>query len=276
MSATRAQVVTPRLVLGLALMAFGTLFLLDELRIVDFDDIFRWWPVIPVAVGLTMIARPAGTASRAFGTLLAVFGVWQLLYDFDFIDFEFWDAWPLLLIGAGAWVVWRSLSESDEPFLGPKATRAPIAPAAPAGTARPAGTMGGASAAASAGAVDDPVAGGSNEDNLSAFAFIGHVEKSTTSKSFHTADLTAIMGGCTIDLRAADVGPDGAVIDAFAFWGGIKIIVPDDWDVTNKVLPLLGGSEDTSRATPGSTKQVLVRGSAIMGGVEITNHPYEE
>jgi len=259
MSTTKVQVVTPRLVLGLALMAFGTLFLLDELRIVDFDDIFRWWPLIPLAVGVTMIARPAGTASRAFGTLLAVFGVWQLLYDFDLIDFEFWDAWPLLLIGTGAWVVWRSMSESDQPFLGPKV---PIAPAAP---------RGGHSEHESADAGT-----GSNEDNLSAFAFIGHVAKSTTSKSFHTADLTAIMGGCTIDLRAADVGPDGAVIDAFAFWGGIKIIVPTDWDVTNKVLPLLGGSEDSSRATPGSSKQVLVRGSAIMGGIEITNTPDED
>ena len=80
------------------------------------------------------------------------------------------------------------------------------------------------------------------------------------------------MGGCTIDLRGADIGAEGAVIDAFSFWGGIKILVPETWVVTNKVLPLLGGSEDSSRAIAGATRQLLVRGSAIMGGVEIANH----
>jgi hypothetical protein len=67
------------------------------------------------------------------------------------------------------------------------------------------------------------------------------------------------------------VGADGAVIDAFAFWGGIKILVPEGWVVTNKVLPLLGGTDDRSRAVEGAGKQLLVRGSAIMGGVEIAN-----
>ncbi|MGD8330583.1 MAG: DUF5668 domain-containing protein [Acidobacteriota bacterium] len=269
------SVVTPRLVFGLALMAFGTLFFLDEMRIVDFDDILRWWPLIPLAVGLTMIARPTGTGSRVFGALLAVFGVWQLAYDFDLIDVEFWDAWPLLLIAAGAWVVWRALAGDETMFpasSAPPPADARDAPDFASSSAAVSGASGAAAAAPSAASAGAPPAGEvSAADTLSSFAFLGYSEKGSTSPNFQGADVTAILGGCKIDLRAADTDADGAVIDAFAFWGGIKILVGEDWVVTNKVLPLLGGLDDRSRAAPDASKQLLVRGTAIMGGVEVAN-----
>ena len=84
------------------------------------------------------------------------------------------------------------------------------------------------------------------------------------------------MAGCTIDLRDADMGPEPAVIDAFAFWGGIEILVPKDWVVINKVLPLLGAAEDATRPAPGASKQLLVRGTALMGGVEIANEKSDD
>jgi len=243
MNDNRSGFIAPRLVLGLAIMVLGTAFLLDNLNVVDVDNVIRLWPLIPAAVGLTMLLQPAGNANRGFGVFLMVAGVWVLLYDFDIIDVSFGDAWPVVLIGFGGWLVWRAVSRPEESFLGPRSPNQ---------------------------ADDDPRVSGA--DTLSAFAFAGHVEKTSVSKEFRGADLTAIMGGCTIDLRGADVGAENAVIDAFAFWGGIEILVPEDWVVTNKVLPLLGGSEDTSRSAPGSTKQLLVRGSAVMGGVGIANH----
>lgn len=288
----RRSLLTPRLVFGLALMIFGTLFFLDEMRIVDFDDILRWWPLIPLVVGLTMIARPSGVGSRVFGVLLAIFGVWQLAYDFDLIDIEFWDAWPLLLIGAGAWVVWRALTGDETMFPTSPAASADAAPSAGstspgaaassaqsfAPSAGPAAAAPGAAAtpgsAPSSGS--PPAVHSSAADTLSSFAFLGYSEKGSTSRNFQGADVTAIMGGCKIDLRGADTDAAGAVIDAFAFWGGIKILVGEDWVVTNKVLPLLGGLDDHSRAAPGASKQLLVRGTAIMGGIEVANRDDED
>jgi hypothetical protein len=242
MSSDRGNVIAPRLVLGVGLMILGALFLLDEMRIIDFDDLFRWWPLLPVAVGITMALRPAGSGSRGVGLVLAFGGIWLLLYEFDIVDVDLWEAWPAVLIGLGGWIVWRSLAGTEQ---------SPVSPGSPGG----------------------PPAGGdvSAGDTLSAFALLGYARKASVSKSFEAADATAIMGGCTLDLRGADVGADGAVIDAFAFWGGIKILVPEGWVVTNKVLPLLGGTDDRSRAVEGAGKQLLVRGSAIMGGVEIAN-----
>ena len=53
-------------------------------------------------------------------------------------------------------------------------------------------------------------------------------------------------------------------------WGGIEIRVPEDWTVSSRIVPLMAGVEDKTRAPQGATDHRLVlRGFALMGGVEI-------
>jgi hypothetical protein len=55
-------------------------------------------------------------------------------------------------------------------------------------------------------------------------------------------------------------------------WGGIEIRVPEDWTVVSKVVPVMAGVEDKTRPPQGATAHRLVlRGLALMGGVEIKN-----
>jgi predicted membrane protein len=106
---------------------------------------------------------------------------------------------------------------------------------------------------------------------VSALAILGGVEYSNNSAEFRGGNLTAIMGGCELDLRQAAIGGD-AYLDVFALWGGIEIKVPEDWTVISRVLPLLGGSVNKTHAPQGSTSnRLIVRGFAVMGGVEIKN-----
>jgi len=241
------SLLTPRLVVGLAIMALGTLFLLDNLDLVAFDDAIRWWPLAPIAIGLALTLQPGGTGNRIFGAFLIGGGIWALLNELDIVDLDFGDVFPVVLIVIGAWLIWRAVAAPGEPVLGA------VAPGASQG---------------------DPRAGG--VDTLSAFGFLMHVEKSSAAQDFRGADVTAIMGGCTIDLRGADIGTEPAVIDAFAFWGGIEILVPEGWAVTNKVLPLLGSAADKTRPMPGASRQLLVRGTSMMAGVEISHENSED
>ncbi len=243
MNHSRDGFVHPRLVVGLFVMALGALFLLDNMRIVPFDDVFLFWPLAPIAVGLTMLVQPRGTTNRGVGGFLVVAGTWILLYDFDIVPYSFWDGWPLVLIGIGAWLVYRSVVEPEV-----STARGGVSPGQPS---------------------HDPSATG--DSTLSAFGFLGGVVRKSTSRAFQAADATAILGGCTIDLRDADLGPEPAVVDAFAFWGGIEVLVPPNWVVINKVLPLLGSAEDTTRQTPEPGKEILIRGTVLMGGLEIRN-----
>jgi predicted membrane protein len=102
---------------------------------------------------------------------------------------------------------------------------------------------------------------------------LGGGTNNITSKRFQGGKVTAIMGGGKIDLRDADFSGDSVTIDVFAFWGGIEFIVPRNWQVSMQVTPILGGAEN--RASAGgeifSGKRLIIRGAAIMGGVEVKN-----
>jgi hypothetical protein len=106
---------------------------------------------------------------------------------------------------------------------------------------------------------------------ITALAVMGGVQRSSNAASFKGGELTAIMGGCEVDLRKASIERE-AVIDVFALWGGIEIRVPEDWTVIGKVVPLLGAYEDKSRPPDdGGLKRLIVRGAVVMGGVEVKN-----
>lgn len=106
---------------------------------------------------------------------------------------------------------------------------------------------------------------------VSAVAVLGGVNRGNNSSSFRGGDLTAVMGGCEVDLRQARIDGE-AIIDVFAMWGGIEIRVPEDWTVIGRVTPLLGGFDDKTRPpqTAGAQK-LIIRGFVVMGGVEVKN-----
>ena len=87
---------------------------------------------------------------------------------------------------------------------------------------------------------------------------------------FEGAHLTAVMGGVNLDLSNAPMARDTAVIDVFALMGGAVILVPRDWDVTVRVISLMGGCSDKRRpSTVPASKHLIIQGMAVMGGVEI-------
>jgi LiaF transmembrane domain len=104
-----------------------------------------------------------------------------------------------------------------------------------------------------------------------ATAILSGVKLASTSRTFRGGDLTAVMGGCEVDLRQAAINGE-AVIDVFSMWGGIEIRVPDDWVVVNQGTPILGAVEDKTRPTPGAgAHRLIVLGVVVMSGVEVKN-----
>jgi predicted membrane protein len=55
----------------------------------------------------------------------------------------------------------------------------------------------------------------------------------------------------------------------FVVWGGIEIVVPPDWAVSNQVTAIMGGVEDQSSGTQMSTHRLVIKGMVLMGGVTI-------
>jgi class 3 adenylate cyclase len=78
-----------------------------------------------------------------------------------------------------------------------------------------------------------------------------------------------------MDLRRAEIEGPEIEITAFAFWGGIEIIVPEGFDVDLRGFSFMGGRSLRLRdvpPVPGSPR-IIVRGFAVMGGIEVKSRP---
>jgi len=107
--------------------------------------------------------------------------------------------------------------------------------------------------------------------HLDVSAFMGSIQRALSTQDFRGGNAWAVMGGCEIDLSKASIETGEAVINTFAFWGGIELKVPADWMVESRGTALLGAFEDTSRRPDDDRKKLIVTGYALMGGVEVKN-----
>jgi len=87
----------------------------------------------------------------------------------------------------------------------------------------------------------------------------------------------ALMGGGQIDLRQARFAANPVTIYAWAFLGGIEIIVPEDAEVHVTGLGIMGGFDHRAAGIGDEgAPTIIVRGLAIMGGVNVQRKPPED
>ena len=240
---------TPRIVIGLIVVGFGTALMLDNLGLMNAGDLLRFWPLGLVAIGLTKFFQDGERSSRILGAILMVLGVLMLGENMYWFHFHIWNWWPLAIIGVGILMLSRAFRPDSRPGeMGWHAT---------------------SSGQAVFGGVAASKGGGTTEQSLSEFAMWSGVQRRVASPAFKRAELTAIMGGIELDLRQAGTEGGEAVIDVFVMWGGIDITVPPDWAVSNQITPILGGSDDKSTGTQQARHRLIVKGVVIMGGVDI-------
>jgi hypothetical protein len=226
---------TGRLIFGLVVITLGVLFTLDNLGMLEAGEILRWWPVALVVYGLTRLTGVSGRQSTLPGIIFTLAGALLLLHEFDFIQIDPWDLWPVVLVVVGGSMVAGAM----------RRTRGAGAPVAP---------------------------GAESDSAFSTFVMWSGIERKLSTQDFRGGDVTAIMGGAEIDLRQAKMPGGRAVVDVTVMWGGVDLFVPGDWTVTVEALPLMAGIEDATRAPAGEVRgHLVVKGVVLMGGVEIKN-----
>jgi LiaF transmembrane domain len=123
----RPRISQTKIVFGLVVMGIGLLLLLDQMSWWG----FRWnvplWPWILILIGISKFSdRPPDDRGRLRGRRSAVWlmfiGAWGLLNEYRLFGIHYGDSWPILVIGAGAFMVWRSIDP-------PSCDRATAAPA---------------------------------------------------------------------------------------------------------------------------------------------------
>jgi hypothetical protein len=247
---------TPQAVLGLLIIAAGLLLTVDNLGWYDADRIIRFWPLGIVVVGVVKFWQGEGSGKLVGVVIICVGAV--LTADKTFgLPVDIGDIWPLALVIVGLVILSRTLrpARPTPPFPFPEPGLPPSDLPGPGEFSYASGS--------------DAGRPGSNDMSVSEVAVWAGKQRRIAEPSFRRADLTAIMGGVELDLRAAGTAAGEAVIDVFVMWGGIEIWVPPGWAVVNKVGVLMGGVEDKSTGTQDARHRLVVRGFVVMGGLEI-------
>lgn len=229
----------PRLVLGLGIILIGAIFLLGNLDIINMREYLRLWPAILIFIGIAYLIQGQRSASRIWGVIWIFIGTAMLLDRLYFIHFNLWDYWPIILVFVGGMMILR-------------------------GTPLRRGIASFASSASSTSESNDA------QSYIRGTAILGGFKRNNNSQDFKGGEFTAFMGGVEIDLRDASIKGE-AIIDIFAVMGGVDMRVPDDWTVIVEGFPILGGIEDKTHSPKESTKRLVIKGTVVMGGVDIKN-----
>jgi hypothetical protein len=223
--------VTPQLLIGLIVIAVGVLFTLENLRIIEDADEFLRY-------------WPAGVVAVG---LLKIWQSWNRPGSaLGGVLITMIGTWLLLeqaaVIRISFWELWPLLLVFVGAYLVWHGVAGP----------RPRDAF-------------------DSTSTMSALAVMGGIARGNNSPAFRGGDLTAIMGGCEVDLRQASINGD-AVLDIFALMGGVEIRVPETWTVVSRIVPFMAAVDDQTRPpqTAGVHRLVL-RGFIMMAAVEVKN-----
>jgi predicted membrane protein len=112
-----------------------------------------------------------------------------------------------------------------------------------------------------------------SEDVMDYIAVFGGGERTVTSQNFSGGRATAIFGGGEINLLNAKLAEGTQILEITCLFGGIKLIVPSEWNIKTEVIHILGGSDDKRpRMQVDPNKTLIIKGIVMFGGSEIKSY----
>ena len=223
----------PGIIPALAVIAVGVLFLLNNLNVFYLHDIWRFWPVALLAVGLAKLVDSQSDSDRTSGIVLTIVGAIFLAKNLGFLYLSWRDFWPLILIGAGVLMLWNRLYTPSRPLSG----------GSPEGVLNVHAVFGGVERKVTT----DDFRGG----HVSAmFGGIDlNLRKAGMRGESAIVDISAVFGGVELKVPANWI----VVVEGSSIFGGFS-------DKSAQPAPDMPG-----------VKRLFVRGSAVFGGVDIKN-----
>ncbi len=221
---------------GAIVVAVGVLLLLDNLGIYRFHDIWQYWPVLLIALGMSRIVDSRTPSGWIWGGMVTLVGAFLLLDTLDIFPFSFAMYWPVLLIAFGVSVLVRALERNQIRAGGPPNPDSPI---------------------------------------VGAHAIFSDNKSGTDTKDFQGGEASAIFGAARFDLRNASMTVDEARIHVEVIFGEAEVRVPETWNVVSRAAVVFGAVNDKTihpRPDPNTkTPRLVITGSAIFGAITLRN-----
>ncbi|HEX2303071.1 MAG TPA: LiaF domain-containing protein [Gaiella sp.] len=116
--------------------------------------------------------------------------------------------------------------------------------------------------------------GDAESDEVALVAIFDGIDMESRASAFRGGSMFAWFGGISVDLRAANLSPDGSHLDLHALNGGIAITVPEGWRVRSSMKAFAGGVDARAPEPEAADAPTLtLDGFAAFGGVAVTAKP---
>ncbi|MFD0940946.1 LiaF transmembrane domain-containing protein [Pedobacter boryungensis] len=253
-----------KILAGLIIVVIGSLLLVNNLAFSLPNWLWHWSNIL-ILIGLLIGIKHNFRNGR--GIILIVVGAFFTLKEAldNVIDFDR-IGWPALIIAIGLFLILKPKSSFKGDGCGRRNKRWKKRFGEPDTFQAYPG------AETEATAVNEKKT--NNNDYLDSVNVFGGSHQSIYSKNFKGGEITAVFGGCDLNLTQADFEGE-IIIDVTAIFGGCKIIIPPGWIVKPEVTAIFGGMDDKRSIQPiveGQSKILIVRGIALFGGVDIRNY----
>lgn len=228
---------------GAIILTVGSLLLFDRMEMLEFPHWLFSWKVMLIVIGVII---GINKKFQGIGWLIMILiGTFFILDDIPGFPFDLDRyAFPVAVIIVGLFIVFRAMTGSSS-----------------AREARRKDLMGD-------GFISSDTGG---EDYFDLTTVFGSAKKKVFSKKFKGGETTCVFGGSEIDLSQADI-EGTVVIDVVQIFGGVKLIIPSNWELKSDITAVLGGIDD-KRNVPtqamSSEKKVVLTGFVMFGGVDI-------
>jgi len=112
-----------------------------------------------------------------------------------------------------------------------------------------------------------------SNDLLDEVNVFGGGEIRVNSSQFQGGKIEVVFGGSNVILLDSELAEGDNILEISAVFGGFKLIVPAHWNVKIETSNVFGGVVDKRiiTGTVDMSRTLVVRGSAVFGGGEITS-----
>ena len=115
----------------------------------------------------------------------------------------------------------------------------------------------------------------SSQSVVDILVLFGGIERQIASSSFLGGNATALFGGAKLDLTGSQLGEGVQVLNVQALFGGVELILPEDWTIEIRGIPIFGGIEDKRnkqvRSDAEAGAKLLINTFVAFGGIELKN-----
>ncbi|MBV8549774.1 MAG: hypothetical protein JOY54_00635 [Acidobacteriaceae bacterium] len=235
---------SPPLFAAIFLIAAGVLLFLNSLGWLPVRNIWDFWPLIFVWMGLGRLLNAHEPAGRAFGIFFVCVGALILLFTLHVLSITTRnDSWApaLLFILLGFALLFKTLERN----------------------------------ARGQRSIGLPISGRYSVDRVDDTAILGAIKRKLDTAKFEGGTITSFMGSVEIDLRRAqiDSATRSATIEVLASFASVKMRIPETWRLDIHGVGIFGVFEDkTISPNTGPDAPVLVvTGYSAFSSVEFEN-----